>query len=135
MNACRSGRAAPDRRERAGAFTLVEALATLVLMAIILPVAMRGISLALAAAGEAKRQAEAASLAESKLAELRATGAWKGSDLAGDFGDEHPNYKWKAAVENRDGASLWELEVAVMWTGRGGTRTVTLTTWIYDGGA
>ena len=42
----------PFRRLRAarGGFTLVEALATLALVAIILPVAMRGITLATAAA-------------------------------------------------------------------------------------
>ena len=49
---------------RQAAFTLVEVLATLALIAIVLPVAMNGISLATAAAGVAKQQMEAASLAE-----------------------------------------------------------------------
>ena len=50
------------RRQRA--FTLVEVLATLVLVAIILPVAMKGISLAAATAGDAKRKMEAAALVQ-----------------------------------------------------------------------
>ena len=48
-------------------FTLVEVLATLVLLGIILPIAMRGVSMAMAAASNARRTAEATSLAEAKL--------------------------------------------------------------------
>ena len=46
-------------------FTLVEILATLALVAIILPVAMSGISLALRVADESRRQTEATALAQS----------------------------------------------------------------------
>ena len=53
-------------------FTLLEVLATLVLVGIILPAVMHGISLATIAAGEAKHKVEAVSLAQTKLAELTA---------------------------------------------------------------
>src|SRR3954465_11642520 len=55
---------------RARGFTLVEVLATIALIAIVLPVAMYGIQLCLQTSSMAKRQAEAATLAEGKLQEL-----------------------------------------------------------------
>ena len=125
---------------RATAFTLVEVLAALVLVAIILPVAMRGISLATAAAGEARRQTEAGSLAEAKLNELLATGGWQSSDLAGDFRPDRPDYQWAAELLQWEGVgsqtatpSLRQLSVSVAWTSRGRPRAVTLTTLVYSG--
>ena len=118
-------------RDARGGFTLVEALATLVLVAIILPVAMRGISLATAAAGHARRQVEAAALAEARLAELVSTGAWQDADLAGDFGDDYPGYAWTAAVTERKEATLRQLDVRVTWVARGAERSVTLSTLVY----
>jgi type II secretory pathway pseudopilin PulG len=113
------------------AFTLVEALATLVLVAIILPVAMRGISLAIAAASHARHQVQASALAEAKLAELVATASWQEADLAGDFGGDHPGYAWAADVTEREEAALRQLDVHVVWVERGAERAVTLSTLVY----
>ena len=121
LRPCRSG------------FTLVEVLATLTLLAIILPVAMRGISLATAAAGNARRDMEAASLAEATLNELLATGAWQGSELSGDYGQDWPEYRWTAEVENWEGTVLQQVTVHVRWTTRGSEHSVTLTTLAYSG--
>ena len=118
----------PLHAPRSRGFTLVEALAALVLVAIILPVAMQGITLATAAAGNARRQVEAATLAEAKLTELVATGAWQDADLSGDFGDEHPDYLWAAEVTEHDEAPPLTLAVQVLWTARGAERSVVLTT-------
>ncbi|HUW35602.1 MAG TPA: type II secretion system protein [Planctomycetota bacterium] len=114
------------------AFTLVEVLAALTLAAVILPVAMRGISLATAAAGDAKRQMEAASLAEAKLAELRVSGEWQGTELSGDCGTDWPAYRWSADVTEWDGVSIQQLSVSVEWTARNRTRAVTLATLVYQ---
>lgn len=113
------------------AFTLVEALATLVLVAIILPVAMRGISLGSAAASHARRRVEAVTLAELKLADLVATDGWQDADLSGDFGDDYPDYTWAAAVTEREEATLRQLDVRVFWTARGAERSVALSTLVY----
>ena len=113
---------------RGRAFTLVEVLATLVLVAIILPVAMGGISLATSMAGLAKQRLEAASLAETKLAELMATGEWLGGDLSGDFGPERPEYRWYAEAHDWEEDTVRLLDVRVEWTSRGNDRSVTLTT-------
>ena len=115
------------------AFTLVEVLAALTLVAIILPVAMRGVSLATSAAGHARRQMEAVSLAEAKLAELVTTGAWQDADLSGDFGDDHPDYRWSADVTDWEGALLRQMDVQVSWMERGAERSVALTTLVYVG--
>lgn len=117
----------PSRSSRRG-FTLVEVLAALTLTALVLPVAMRGVSLALKCAGQAKRQAEAAVLAEAKLAELVVTGGWQGADLSGDFGDESPDYAWAAEVNPWDTAALQRLDVSVYRKLDGPTRAVKLTT-------
>jgi type II secretory pathway pseudopilin PulG len=114
-------------------FTLVEVLAALALAAIILPVAMRGISLAASAAGSAKRQIEAASLAEAKLAELIATGQWQGPELSGGFGADWPDYRWTAEVTNWQGVSLKQVMVTVEWSSRTAARSVRLATLVYAG--
>ncbi|MHC4712036.1 MAG: type II secretion system protein [Planctomycetota bacterium] len=127
-------RRALTRPRSNAAFTLVEVLATLALVAIILPVAMRGISLASGAAAEARRRMEAASLAEARLAELLATGDWQGTDLSGDFAPDWPLYRWRADVNDWEQGDLREITVYVEWTARGTERVVALTTLVYNGG-
>ena len=118
-----------DRR----GFTLVEVLASLVLVAIILPPVMKGMSLALTAAALARQRVEAASLAESKLAELVATGAWQEGDSSGDFGSDWPDYRWSATVEDWEGTIVRQVDLSVLWKARGTERHVTLTTLVYTG--
>ncbi len=62
-------RCAGPARMRRG-FTFVEILATIALMAIVLPSAMAGISVALAAGSYAKQQSQASTLAHGKMMEL-----------------------------------------------------------------
>jgi hypothetical protein len=105
----------------------------LTLAAIVLPVAMRAVSTATLAAGEARRQREAATLAEATLADLIATEEWQGSDLSGDCGDEWPAYRWTADVEAWEGTTLWLVTVEVNWHSAGKERRVTLSTLAYSG--
>jgi len=112
-------------------FTLLEVLATLVLIGIILPAVMHGISLATIAAGEAKHKVEACSLAQTKLAELMAdfqtlnqTGAGSGN-----FPD-YPGYTWTSTIEMRD-TNLSQVSVRVSWFARGQERYVDLASMIY----
>ena len=118
---------------RPAAFTLVEVLAALVLVAIILPVAMRGISLATMAAANAKHRMEAASLAEAKLAELSVCSDCRLADLSGDCGPDWPAYRWAAELGDWEGSTLRQLTVSVYWTASGSERAVALTTLIYSG--
>jgi len=118
-------------------FTLIEILVTLVLVAIILPVAMSGISLALRVANESRRQTEASALAETKMAEIVAGQQWNSASLSGDFAPDWPEYRWTAQFTDwqstREGPQLRQLDVQVLWKRRGQDRSVTLTTLVYTG--
>jgi prepilin-type N-terminal cleavage/methylation domain-containing protein len=116
-------------------FTLVEILATLTLVAIVLPSVMHGISLSLATADQARQQAEAAALAHSKLSEIVAAGQLQHAVLSGDFGTDWPDYRWEARLGDWDGATLRQLDVIVSWKHAGVDRSVTMTTLVYTGGS
>jgi type II secretion system protein I len=118
----------PPRR---GGFTLPEVLATLLLVAIVLPAVMQAISLATAAAGTARQRSEASALAESKLNELTATNQWQSGGLSGDFGEQWPGYTWQAEVQSWVEPSARELHVHVTWHARGRDYDVTLSTLVY----
>ena len=128
----------PPRRSRhraraSGAFTLVEVLATMALAAIVLPPVMEGISLCLTTGLTARRQSQASSLAQGKLAELCASKQLQETNLQGDFGLDWPEYRWQAAVSNFE-ATVRQISVTVRWTHRQGERSLTLTSLAYQGG-
>jgi hypothetical protein len=113
----------------------VELLATLALAGIVLPVAVHGIVLCLAAGQHAREQAEAAALARSKMDELVVTGDLVESEMSGDFGDQWPAYEWLALVREWEDAKMSELDVYVTWTRRGREYYVLLSTLVYTGTA
>ncbi len=117
------------RRE---AFTLVEVLASLVLVAIILPVAMKGISIAAGVTDVATRRMEAAGLADSVMAELIASGDLSDGQIKGDFGEDYPRYTWEAEVAEWEETYLNRVDVTVAWISRGKERSVTLSTLVYN---
>jgi len=121
------------RARRHRGFTIVEVLATLTLAAIVLPPAVDGVLVCLATAAHAKDQARAASLAQSKLAELVASGELYDAEMAGDFGEDLPQYTWTAQVGNWDDPRLAQLDVSVIWARRGREYNVTLSTLVYTG--
>ena len=106
----------------------MEALAAVVLVAIVLPVAMRGISLATSMAETARRKAEAVTLAHSKMCELIATGQAQTATLNGDFGPDWPGFHWTAELQNWDSSTLKELDLHVLWTRMGREQQVTVST-------
>ena len=112
-------------------FTLVEVLAAMVLMGIVLPVAMRGVSLAVAAAGHARHLSEASSLAETKLNELLVVDAPSAAGTSGDFAPDHPEYQWKCDSQQRD-YNMTEFVLTVSWQEQGQPRTFALSTMIYE---
>jgi general secretion pathway protein I len=108
-------------------FTLIEVLAAIVLMAIVLPVAMHAISVATMVGDSAKRRAEAAMLAQSKLNEMIVIKAWKNGALSGQW-EDHPDYRWSAEMRDWDSSALKELDLHVIWTAAGREQNVTLST-------
>ena len=133
-NPARSTRRRPAAAARRRGLTLVEVLATIVMMAIVLPAAMQGIALCTSTSVVARQRSEAAALAEAKLSELIATGEWQFGALSGDFGEEWPDYRWSgsAAAWSAD-PTMTELYVRVYWVSRQQEREVLLTTLIYAG--
>ncbi|KPK48391.1 MAG: hypothetical protein AMK72_07070 [Planctomycetes bacterium SM23_25] len=118
---------------RRGAFTIVELLATLALACMVLPVVVHGILLCLDTAAHARHVAQAAALAQSKMAELVATGQWYDAELEGDFGDSWPEYRWIAQIGEWEDSRLSQLDVYVVWNRLGRDRAVTLSTLVYTG--
>lgn len=126
------------RVHRGGAFTLPEALAAIVLVAIVVPVAMRGITQSMALGEQAALRSAAVVKAQSKLDELIATGAWRSGELTGEFDttpsgenvivDSDTPMTWAVKVGDSTWPSITQLAVTVTWTSRGAERHVTLTT-------
>jgi prepilin-type N-terminal cleavage/methylation domain-containing protein len=115
---------------RAGGFTFVELLATVVLLGIIMPVAMRTIGLCTRLAGQSRKQMEAASLASIKLTELMASGDWVSGAHSGEFTD-WPGYRWTADVSNWTESTVRQLDVTVYWQSQGRERQLMLSTLVY----
>lgn len=116
-------------------FTLVEILATFVLIALILPAAMEGISLAMKLGTKSKHQVEAAALAETKLAEFLLSGDYSKGDQSGTFdaNDSDTSFGWNLAVEDwTTEDSIEQLTMTVGWTDSSGTdHSVALSTLVY----
>jgi type II secretory pathway pseudopilin PulG len=116
-------------------FTLVEILATFVLMAIILPVAMQGISMAAKLASQAKHRVEAATLGQQMLNELVLSGDYEDGDQEGEAAGDNTVYLWRLEVldwEEED--SMQQLDLSVTWEDAGsGENIVLLSTLVYTG--
>ncbi len=132
--------------ERRRGFTLIEALAALLLVGIVMPIAMQAMSLTLRLAGTAARTNTAVMLAESTMHELLARQTWDSTELEGtfddvDFGECDPAgariasspYRWQATLVDWIDSSLSELTVRVTWMARGREHEVTLTTLVPSG--
>jgi prepilin-type N-terminal cleavage/methylation domain-containing protein len=125
----RAGRTpAPPSSHVRRAFTFIEILATIALLAIVLPSVMAGISISLTAGGLARQQAQASSLANGKMMELAVAGQWEHAILSGDFSPDQPDFRWTAQVADWDGTALRQLDVTVSWSHRGKDRSVTVST-------
>ncbi len=123
------------RTVRRTAFTLIEVLVALLLFGIVVPVAMNAIDLSTHAGSIARHQAEAATLADAKLAELVAqaqvdpTLATAGGINSGDFGPDFAGYRWTLQSTQREFDTA-ELAVSVQWPDQGSQRSVTVSTLI-----
>jgi general secretion pathway protein I len=116
---------------RARAFTLIEVLATLVLIGIVLPVAMKGATMAMQAASGARHQAEAATMGEAKLNQMIAEGDYAISGGSGTFAPDFPQYKWTVTSALRD-FNVTEVSMVVTWAEQGRDRSVNVSTLIYS---
>jgi prepilin-type N-terminal cleavage/methylation domain-containing protein len=124
-------------RRHARGFTLPEVLATMLLVGIVLPAAMRGVSMALAASDDARKKMEATALAENKLAELTADlilSQAQADVTPGGQAVDQPPYTIEPSVVSVE-AELAEVSVRVSWTARGEQRSVVLSSLVYGAAA
>ncbi|MFC1494451.1 type II secretion system protein [Thermodesulfobacteriota bacterium] len=113
-------------------FTLLEILATFVLVAIIIPVAMEGISLSTKMASNSKHKIVAGALAEKKLTEILITRDWVNGDQKGNFGVDYNDYDWRFEVLDWEGEELIrQIDLYVEWVSSGKNRSVVISTLAY----
>ena len=120
-----------SRSRRRRGFTFAELLATVVLIAIIMPVAMRTVALCTRLGGLSRKETEAASLARAKLTELITSEDWQSGGQRGDFGSDWPGYQWSTDVSSWSDSLVSEVRLTVKWQSQGLDRQITLATLAY----
>lgn len=113
-------------------FTLMEILAALVLIGVVLPVVMKGVSMASILASDSGRKYEALGLAESKLTEVLLNADWQSGSDSGDFEPDFQGYTWTLETADWTQADLKQVDVVVAWEQRGRLREIRLSTLVYD---
>jgi prepilin-type N-terminal cleavage/methylation domain-containing protein len=124
-------------------FTLVEVLVAIVLMALVIPAAMRGVTIAAKAGELAKHRTEASALAASKLQEIVGTQLWENGALNGDFSQEgYDQYTWQAelvqwnqpgfAANDIQPQTLQQLDLKVSWKSGKGVESLVVSTLVYS---
>jgi general secretion pathway protein I len=117
----------PGCARRAG-FTLAEVLAALLFMAIVIPVALQGISIANRAGQVALRKTEAARVAERVLNESLVTTNWDKSGLSGAVTEGMHDFRWQLRNEPWTQQPLRLLSVQVTFAVQGQEYDVRLST-------
>jgi type II secretory pathway pseudopilin PulG len=118
----------PAARRRCRAFTLAEALAALAFLAIVIPVAVQGLSIASQAGEVAQRKSLAARVAERMINELVVTRQWQSATGGGTVQEGPFAFQWKARTEAWVKDPLKLLTVDVAYTARGQQYTVRVST-------
>ena len=122
----------PGGAARANAFTLAEVLAALLFMAIVIPVAIEGLSVASRAGEVAARKNEAALVAERVMAENIITTNWDKTVQNGELRQGIHDFRWSLRSEpwNEDPyqSVLRLLTVEVTYTAKGQDYSVKLST-------
>jgi type II secretory pathway pseudopilin PulG len=104
----------------------VEVLAALMLIGIVVPIAMQGVTLSLQTAARSRHLTEAGQLANNKLVELaigKDASLFNGSGTFDGFAE----YRWNSTGTLRD-TGLYEVSVRVTWMAQGLEQWLTLTT-------
>ncbi len=100
--------------------TLIEALIAIVVIAVIMPIALSGVSHALSAASQTHKQDVARRLAETRLARLVVDGSWQTSALSGTFdptldGEDADAFAWTLVMTPWRDPTVQVLALTVSW--------------------
>jgi len=123
------------RSNRRVGFTLIEVISALLILAIVIPAIMEGITVADRAADASRHRTEASGLAQTQLATILSTESWQTGSQSGDFSPDWPAYSWKSDVAawsgDTEGVGLDQIDLTVTWTERGKPASLKLTTLAY----
>jgi prepilin-type N-terminal cleavage/methylation domain-containing protein len=114
-------------------FTLAEILAALMLMAIIIPVAMEGMSVASRIGVLGQRKAAAMRVAERVLNELIIEGQTQQTSASGTTAEGETNYPWTMRSQTWSEDAMLEMTVTVTFTVQGNEYDVSTSTLIAPG--
>ena len=122
----------PLLRRSTHGFTLIEALAALMLMAVVLPVAIQAISTASRLGSTTQRRALAMQLADTRMSEIILTGEWDEGDGVGEFDESYSDgatrYAWVLEVDDWNQPEFKQLTLYVTWETTRGLQLVKLST-------
>jgi len=121
-------RSQPAGAGRRRGFTLVEILASLLMMAIVIPVAMEGMSIAARAGMLGQRKAAAMRVAERVLNELLVEGQTQQNSATGTTTEGDTAYPWTMRIENWSEDAMQQMTIAVTFTVQGNNYEVSVTT-------
>ncbi len=116
------------RTDRCRAFTLVEVLAALLVMAIVIPVAMQGMSIASRAGIAGQRKAAAMRIAERVLNEEFVTGQLLQSSSSGTITEGETAYPWTLQSDAWPTDAMTQVTVTVTFTVQGNDYHVSAST-------
>ncbi len=109
-------------------FTLAETLAAMLFMAIVIPVAVQGLTIANRAGVVAERKRVAAQLADRLLTETVLTEDWRNGALEGDFGADRPLYRWVLKTTEWSEDAMRTVSVTVFFKAQEREYSVSLST-------
>ncbi|MCE5228398.1 type II secretion system GspH family protein [bacterium] len=109
-------------------FTLVEVLAGMLFMAIVLPVAIEGITLAHRVGVVADKKREAARIAQSILDDAVATESWRDGDRNEDVGNDWPGFSYHLSSIDWTETGMTSVTVEVTFKAFGRDYSVSLAT-------
>jgi len=114
-------------------FTLIEILAALLLVGLVLPAVMKGVSIVSILGSDSDHRYEAVNLAETKMAEVLLEESWRNnSNETGQFEDEYEDYEYAVDVSNWSQGDAKQVDVYVYWQQRNRQREIRLSTLVYD---
>ena len=101
-------------------------------MAIVIPVALQGISIANRAGVGAERKEIAVQLAANMLNQLSGSNLWQNAQASGTFEQDYPGYAWSMQQQAGPDGAMQQLTLEVTYPLQGRIFTVELSTLVDD---
>jgi prepilin-type N-terminal cleavage/methylation domain-containing protein len=121
-----------SRGVKSGGFTLVEVMAAMLLIALIMPVAMKGVSLAVSLSSQTRNRLAALEVAENTLAMALIEQSWQSGESAGTERRINTEYSWQIYASDYELENVKLVEVVVEWQQRNRTQQISLSRFFYE---